>query len=198
VHLLSRARSPCLSGPNIFPTATCPDLAGGSPQLHGDLAAAGRPHPARHPGLPEALPKQQMAPNLRKNFCSRKATPLLDLRSPPPASGLHLLCRAQLRHRAQGRAPRAPHLGLCGVSPSCGRPATRRKSPGSSVPAIPAPPAAAQRSLRHRTTTRYEISNTALLLQTQTLSPPQNSKYFHLNCQTAFISAHWRSHKHRT
>lgn len=46
VGLLSRARSPCLSGSNLFPSVTWPDLAGGSPQLHGDLAAAGQSHSA--------------------------------------------------------------------------------------------------------------------------------------------------------
>lgn len=70
VGLLSRAGSPCLSGSNLFPTMTWLDLAGGSPQLHGDLAAAGQPHPARHTGLPEALPKQKTTQNLRNNFCT--------------------------------------------------------------------------------------------------------------------------------
>lgn len=62
---------PCLSGLHLFPTTTWPDLAGGSPQLHGDLAAAG-PHPVWHTGLQEALAEQKMTQNLSKKFLSQK------------------------------------------------------------------------------------------------------------------------------
>lgn len=112
--------SPRLSGPDLFPTMTWPDLAGGSPQLHGDLAAA-RPHPAWHTGLQEALPEQKMTQNLRKNFCPRKATLLLGLRYPQLkssscASRLHPQLREGLS-RAEGRHTRPQDLNCSFPNP---------------------------------------------------------------------------------
>lgn len=113
-RLLSRAGSPCLSGPNLFPTTTWTDLAAGSPQLRRDLAAAGRPHPVPHTGLLPALQKQKKKNHtkfLGKKLCSRRATLLLELRcpqlqSPPSAS---VLCWQRGHHPRHGRHGRATH-----------------------------------------------------------------------------------------